>query len=126
MKILLIEPYNDLAQTTKAWLENANHRVSISSTAQHAIHQAESSPDVVVLELALSGHNGLEFIYEFRSYLDWQNIPIIIYSHIPPEVFALSNSQKKRLNIVAHLYKPTTSFYKLEEVIMEQAVGSNR
>jgi CheY-like chemotaxis protein len=81
-----------------------------ASEARSAISLAnETTPDVVLIELSLASHSGLEFIYEFRTYADWRDIPIIVYTTIdlPPDV---TNSLAwKKLGISRYLYKPKTS-----------------
>jgi len=117
MKILLIEPQNDFARVVSKSLELGGIEVLHASDAQAAVHAAEQGIDVVVLELALPGHNGLEFLYEFRSYNDWRAIPIVMYSHISSEEAGFNAEIYDRFGVVAHLYKPTTSLKKLEDSV---------
>ncbi len=117
MKILLLESNKELAEATKLWFENAGHEVEVAFSAQQAVYCAENSPAVIVMELALPVHNGLEFLYELRSHQDWAGIPVVIYSRISAETADLSQDIMHRLGIVDHLYKPTTTFKKLESVV---------
>ena len=88
MHILLIEPDKLLGQTYSQMLQQAGHALSTVATAQQAIFAAdEHRPDLVLLELQLVSHSGIEFLYEFRSYPDWQSIPVMIVSHVPPGEF---------------------------------------
>jgi replicative DNA helicase len=49
------------------------------TTAQQAIAAADSQkPDVVVLALEMARHNSIEFLYEFKSYSEWQNVPVLL------------------------------------------------
>lgn len=109
--ILLIEPDRLLAKTYRQALSAAGHKVSVSATAQSAITAADDcQPDLVVLELQLIEHSGIEFLYEFRSYQDWQNIPVIIQSQVPAGEFNASrNLLKEQFGAVAYLYKPHSS-----------------
>jgi len=53
--------------------------------AQAAVHAAdERQPDVVVIELQLPAHNGVEFLHEFRSYPEWQWIPVVVNTVLHP------------------------------------------
>lgn len=117
MKILLIEPQNDFAKIIGKSLETGDIEVLHAPDAQEGVRVAEQGIDVVVLELALPGHNGLEFLYEFRSYNDWRHIPIIIYSHISSEEAGFNAEIYDRFGVTAHLYKPTTSLQKLENAV---------
>jgi CheY-like chemotaxis protein len=72
------------------------------------------NPDVVILELQLVQHSGAEFLYEFRSYPDWQNVPVIIYTQIPPTQFHDTFQDTcRQLGVSEYLYKPTTSLQAL-------------
>src|ERR1044072_8884479 len=85
---LIIEPDRMLAQTYGQALENASHEVLLASGAQAGMRPAEEfQPDLVVLELQLIAHSGIEFLYEFRSYSEWQNLPVLVHSQVPPAEF---------------------------------------
>lgn len=113
--VLLIEPDVMLALTYARALSETGHEVHAVSTAQAGINTADDvSPDVVLLELQLVTHSGLEFLYEFRSYPDWQETPVIVISHVPPAEFNQSTQMlRDRLGVRAYYYKPQTSLAKL-------------
>ncbi|HTB48920.1 MAG TPA: response regulator [Verrucomicrobiae bacterium] len=109
--ILLVEPDRVLAETYYRALTSARHKVVVCAGAQAAILAAdERKPDLVILELQLIEHSGIEFLYEFRSYGDWQTIPVIIHSQVPPGEFTTNRGLlKDELGVQAYLYKPHTS-----------------
>ena len=113
--VLLIEPDLRLARTYYDALKTAGHVVTAVHSAQAAVLAADTSKlDVVVMELQLVGHSGVEFLYEFRSYADWQNVPLIIHSSIPPSEFAgARHLLMDELGVYTYLYKPQTSLKKL-------------
>lgn len=118
-QILLIEPDRILAETYRLALEGAGHKVLVCSTAQAAVQAADRvKPDIVILEIQLVEHSGIEFLYEFRSYPDWQNVPVLIQSQVPPSEFS-DNLEllKNELNVVNYLYKPQTNLKKLLDTI---------
>jgi DNA-binding response OmpR family regulator len=110
-KVLLIEPDAMLALTYARALSKIGHEVHAVSTAQAGINAADDvSPDIVLLELQLVTHSGLEFLYEFRSYPEWREIPVIVISHVPPAEFNQSIQMlRDRLGVKAYYYKPHTS-----------------
>ena len=114
-KLLLIEPDRVLADTYRRALQAVGHSVVMCASAQSAIFAAdEITPDLVILELQLIGHSGIEFLYEFRSYSEWQSIPIIINSQVPPAEFSDSWAiLKQELQIEGFLYKPATTLKSL-------------
>jgi DNA-binding response OmpR family regulator len=111
MKIILLEPDKVLADTYRQALKQAHHKVTMCASAQAAIFAAdELKPDVVILELQLVGHSGIEFLYEFRSYEDWQTVPVIILTNVPAGEFSASwDLLKNDLGVTAYHYKPLTS-----------------
>ena len=123
MRVLVIEPDKILAEIYQRALQSDGHAVVICASAQSAIFAAdESSPDMVITELQLIGHSGMEFLYEFRSYKDWQNIPVLVHTSVPAGEFT-DNWQLLRdeLGIQGYLYKPQTSLASLLSTVAELA-----
>lgn len=118
MRVLLIEPDQTLGKVYSAALGRAGHEVSLARSAQGAVHAADTSrPDVVLLELQLPRHNGIEFLYEFRSYSEWLHIPVIIHSLVAPHEYEKSSILWRELGVVRCLHKPATSLEQLLTVI---------
>jgi DNA-binding response OmpR family regulator len=120
-QILLIEPDRVLAESYVPALMHAGHDVQAAGSAQAAIMSADViQPDLVILELQLVEHSGIEFLYEFRSYTDWQQVPVIIQSQVPPAEFADSwQLLHDELGVRGYLYKPRTSLTQLLASINE-------
>ena len=115
--ILLIEPDRSLAESVTEALSSKKTKVAWVTGAQEAIASADKQcPDLVILELGLPSHNGIEFLYEFRSYNEWVTIPVIMFTMqqvAAPELL-------KKLGVISYLYKPTTALAKLGQVVHEQ------
>jgi DNA-binding response OmpR family regulator len=113
-EILIIEPLEDLAKVLARAFNQSGISSAIATTAQEGIRLADKkTPKMVIMELIISNHNGLEFIHEFRSYPEWLRVPIIIYSHLAPSELDLSEKIKQEMGIAGHFYKPTTSLSEL-------------
>ncbi len=125
MKILLLEPDKILADTYRQVLLQAGHKVVMCATAQAAIFAADDlQPDVVIMELQLTGHSGVEFLYEFRSYDDWIAVPVIIITNVPAGEFNGSwDLLQKQLGVQAYHYKPLTSLRTLLRSVNALAVA---
>lgn len=120
MKILLVEPDYVLAKAYKSILIDDDHDITVSSSAQDAVYNlSKQNFDLVVIEIQLAGHNGTEFIYEFRSYPEWADIPIIILSMVPKESFSVAPSMFRDLGIIDYLYKPVTKSYQLLDAVSD-------
>ena len=118
MHILLIEPDKILSATYRAVLEQNGHSVSTAVSAQSAVHAAEErTPDLVVLELQLRGHSGIEFLYEFRSYVDWHAVPVMLHTLVAPQALEPFEQALEILNVTTYAYKPTTTLKQLARLV---------
>lgn len=117
--VLLIEPNVVLAATYVAFLQQKGYMAIAVTSAQAAIDAAdEHMPDIVVVELQLTGHNGIEFLHEFRSYPEWQRIPVVVHTMLPPSHLAgLDTVMATDLGVCAILYKPATSLEDLARTV---------
>lgn len=114
--ILLIEPDTTLGATYARALEQAGHKVVVRQTADSAIAAMDQNTiDLVVLELNIALHNGVEFLYEMRSYPEWENIGVILHTNVREK--QINEAARKRLGIIAFLYKPKTTLVQLQEAV---------
>ena len=95
--------------------------IVLVARADQAVEQANlRTPDCVVLELGLARHSGLEFLYEFRTYPDWQAIPCIVLTNVELEPDVLRSRSWQQLNVAAYAYKSDTSHKTLQQLIEQQ------
>lgn len=114
-RILLVEPDRLLAKTYQQTLQRAGYEVFWETTAQAGIHTLDTRAiDLVILELQIARHNGVEFLYELRSYTDWLDIPVIIQSHVNPTIMD-NQVLRERLGVRYYLHKPKA---KLADLLM--------
>ncbi len=121
-KILLLEPDSMLGQTYQTALEYKGYSVDWCQDAQTAIQSVDSGlPDLIITELQLALHNGIEFLYELRSYNEWQTIPIMILSNVPALERTLLRVLWQHIRITTYHYKPLTKLHEflasVEEVL---------
>ena len=111
----MLEPDAVLAQTFREVLELAGHEVVVCREAQEAVFSVDDAkPAIILLELQLVGHSGIEFLYELRSYADWRDIPVVIVSNVPPYEFnANAELLRDSLGVTEYCYKPQTSLAQL-------------
>jgi DNA-binding response OmpR family regulator len=122
MNILLIEPDKKLGGIYQRALEDAGHQVRWAAHAQDAVHEADQiRPDLVLLELQLAGHNGIEFLHEFRSYPEWQGIRVVLLTVVPPQSLQITQEMMDSFGIVGALYKPSTTLKQLVTLVQEIA-----
>src|SRR5689334_22693382 len=122
MKVLLIEPDIQLGRIYRLVLIQAGHKVLWERVAQYSIGVTDKhAPDVIILEVQLARHNGIEFLYEFRSYPDWQHIPIILNTNVA--TLPIKKDLLNHLGIQTVLYKPHTTLRQLVRSLSQISVS---
>lgn len=113
--ILLVEPDMILAETYVNLLKRTGYQTCHVSGAQDAIMAIDKiRPRLIILELQLQSHNGIELLHELRSYPDLQGIPVVLLTFIPEPA---SGNRYKQFGVAEYLYKPHTSLEKLTRTV---------
>lgn len=103
--VLVVEPDELLVKTYRRILNDSGYYVRSSTNAQDAIIDIDSTkPDVILVEIQLRLHNGIELLNEILSYPDLSEIPIIVLTYVPEASFS-SLLNDKQLKIVKYLHK---------------------
>lgn len=91
------------------------YEVLMASDAQDAIIALNEHPDiqVVVMDMSLGGHSGMEFLYELRTYPDWSAVKVIVYSSIELPESIVSSRAWQQLDVFLYLYKPRSHLNEL-------------
>ena len=77
--ILVVEDYDDVRQMLKVLLESEKFRVLEAASGAEALEVVkEEFPDVILMDLALPGFDGLEAIRRIRAIDGFQNTPIVV------------------------------------------------
>ena len=114
MRLLLIEPDSVVGASARMALERAGHHVHIVTSGQQAIDALDDQQyELLVLEPQLGLHNGIEFLYELRSYPEWQRLPVIMWTMNQQLPQALYRAPLEQLGISEVLYKPRSSLARL-------------
>ena len=117
-KVIVLEPNRVLARQYVLALGAAGFDVHWASDGHMAVFTADkNTPQVIVMELLIAGHSGIEFLYEFKTYKDWQAIPIVILSMIPPHEISGTPQALAALGVTHYLYKPHTTLKHLQNVV---------
>jgi DNA-binding response OmpR family regulator len=118
--ILLLESDRQIAKHTAGFLKTAGHTVTAYSDPQKAITGADKTkPDLVIISLSLAGRSGVEFLYELRSYPEWQNVPAIVTGQLTTEELASFAAGFDQLEVASYLHKPTSSLKQLLTLITD-------
>lgn len=124
--VLLIEPDAVLARTYMQALQHVGYTVAHARSAQDAVNEADDTlPDLVVMELQIAMHDGIEFLQEFRSYPEWQRIPVVINTSITPAVLApVLHALAHDLGVTTCLYKPHTTLQQFISTVNQHIAGA--
>jgi len=81
LQILLLEDEPTLAQITAFRLELLGYEVEIHGSAQEALDAlADHLPDVIILDLALSGSEGIELLNKLSNDERLGAVPVLVFS----------------------------------------------
>lgn len=120
--VLIVDADRSLRSIAKKAFEAMGFTAAAVSSAEQAIAACEERcPDVIVLDLQLRGHSGVELLHELRSYAEWQQIPVVLYTGVPKSDLAGFDTAFAMAGIQAYCYKPETSLKKLIGVVQDQA-----
>ena len=98
--------------------------IELAASAEEALAILDQMPiDLVVLDMFLPGHNGVEFLHEIASYEDTAQLPVIVLSAVAPHEMGLDQKRMRHYQIVAYLYKPEVKpielARKVKQVLLE-------
>lgn len=109
-QLLLVEDDAWLAELYSDSLTAAGFSVQVAASAEAALTQLDTQPQtaLIVLDMFLPDHNGIEFLHELASYTDINNLPVVVLSAVPARDFAMPVERWKHYGVVEYLYKPQT------------------
>lgn len=87
LSILVVEDDKWLAEQHARVLKAAGYEPTIALHALAAINAIDDvSPDVIILDVLLTGNTAFALMHEMQSYGDTGNIPIILCTNLAPEL----------------------------------------
>lgn len=99
--------------------------VFVADSADSALSRLdETSVDLIVLDMYLGEHNGVEFLHEILSYDDTNKVPVMILSAVHENDFAMQKDRWRHYNVVEYLYKPNTKPDQLVAAVKKQLLGA--
>ena len=121
-RILLVDNHMATQKACKKLFES--HELDVAETAAAALVLAgDKKPDLVLLEVALASHSGMEFLYEFSTYSDWLRVPVLLYTQVKLQDEVVRSHAFKQLNVKGYLYKPETMLKTLASVAEKYLVS---
>lgn len=104
--ILLVEDDRFLGDLYAKTFDEAGYAVHRAYDAQSAVDILdEYGCDLIVLDLMLPAHNGVEVLQEIQSYSDWQDLPVLIVSAQQPSA-EFNEQHWAKYGVKEYIYKP--------------------
>lgn len=117
--VLLVEPDYMLGDSYETALSK-NYKVIVARNAQEAIDFIDGGKiDLVITDTMISENNGIEILYEIRSYDDWLELPMIMLSSIPAHDFPIAHKDWRKYGIANFAYKPKTQPIDLVKMVQQ-------
>lgn len=117
-RILLIESDKLIAVNLIKVLKKAGYAVDWQVDPQAALDAADSQPPaLIIVDLVLANRGGIEFLYEFRSYPEWQAVPVVVFSSLSAEELKEAIGGFEHLDVSAYHYKPNTTLSDLTRTV---------
>ena len=123
--ILFVEDDQWLSELYVAALRRVSGlQVLVADSADAALGMLDKGPiNLIVLDMYLGAHNGIEFLHEILSYDDTNKIPVLILSAVHEHDFSMPRDRWLHYGVVEYLYKPTTKPAELVAAVKKQLLG---
>lgn len=127
-KALIIEDDLWLLEMYQDSLVSGGIEVLSASSAESGLSTLDSHEDInlIILDMFLPSHSGIEFLHEIASYSDVNNLPIIILSSVSKRDFGMTDERWLHYGVVEYLYKPQTKPQDLLVAIKKQLVQTKQ
>lgn len=85
MRILIVEDLVDQAEALSLCLKQEGHIVHLAGDGNQGLAQlAVHGADAVVLDVAMPGMTGAEFLTRLRAESKWANLPVVVSTGLAP------------------------------------------
>jgi two-component system alkaline phosphatase synthesis response regulator PhoP len=108
-KLLLVEDYPDLAETTAEFLRQEGFEVQVVLTGREAIQAASTFlPEIVLCDISLPDMSGFDVVKELRAHPQTEHALLAIHSGITESDIGLSERELRTMHVDLFLTKPLT------------------
>jgi DNA-binding response OmpR family regulator len=120
--ILLVEDDLWLSQLYADTLLAEGYLVTPALDADSALETLDSKDgfDLIILDMFLPGHNGIEFLHEVASYSDTNILPVIVLSSVTSQDLSMDAERWRHYGVRDYLYKPETKPKQLIAAVKKQ------
>lgn len=113
--VWLAELYRDILQTIDGC------KVLHAPNAEAALAHIDTSQlNLIILDMFLPQHNGIELLHELASYDDSSKVPVVILSSVSPNDFGMSDERWRQYGVQRYLDKSKTKPQDLVVAVKKQ------
>lgn len=115
--VLIVEDSPELVQLYRAVLRDTGHRLLVAHDGAAALLvMGMHVPDLILLDLAMPGMDGWEFLRVLRDTREWHHVPVIVIT-----AFGTADDVRAtgRFAVAAHLQKASFSGRELRARLAE-------
>lgn len=113
-QVLLVEDEKMLVDLYREAFEDQGFDLSIAENGSDALKMAESTPDLILLDILLPGINGFEVLRQLKGNSKTKNIPVIVLTNLGSEQTDKDKQLALSLGAVDYLVK---SYHDPEELL---------
>ena len=109
-KILIAEDEVHIQRLTKVVLERGGHTVEVVSSGEDALKTLESGtyvPDLIMLDIMMSGIDGLQVLRTIKSSPKLSKIPVVMLTALSQEVVVVKGIQLGAKDYIRKPFHPT-------------------
>jgi CheY-like chemotaxis protein len=122
-RVLIVDDEIDSIEPLARFLQSRSHEVARAPNGREALLAVSTTPpEVIILDLRMPRVDGVSFLQIIRSYLRWQNLPVIVYTAFSEGIDA---QRAMQMGVEALLRKPQATFEQVAEAI-DQALRKPR
>ncbi|MDP6959328.1 MAG: response regulator [Planctomycetota bacterium] len=126
--ILIVEDVYMVRRTVHLMLESAGHKVIEAPDAQKAMDFIKSGqvPDLIILDIAMPGMDGLDFLRVLRAYKDTKTTPIMMCTARGEEDTIKKARQNGATDFMVKPVNRDTIVAKVKQILEEHPPASAR
>ena len=109
-KIFIVEDEIHIQRLTKAVLEKSGHTAETAGSGEEALKRLESGdfePDLIILDIMMSGIDGLQVLRTLKSSPKHAKIPVVMLTALAQEAVVLKGIQLGAKDYIRKPFHPT-------------------
>ena len=118
-RIFLVEDEEDIAYLVRFMLERQQYRVDHAADGRQAFDYiaASAPPDLVLMDIMLPYHDGIEIIQRLRATAGWESVPVLMLTAKAREADIVKALELGADDYVTKPFQPEELFARIKRFI---------